>query len=244
MDAQLGLPYEMLDDLSVREQRVIVKRRIEEMRRIENYKIKSMTKSPTKPIDTPTNTRLYLRQMSRNNQQLAAAQTIQVQANSTMQSQFERRSRSNLPYSKKPPTTRSDTSDLFGETTTAATASPTFRNNRHALSVAGSDPTQASQLQEVSEYPFPKNALTNEYRKTRLLHKGCPKLLRLVDKQHAEIEKSIKESQRVSQRLISNIDRIKLSIMSTRSNAIQTPSLSNTLEDRYVVSGLYSTKNA
>ena len=62
LDNQLGIPYEMLDDLSVREQRVIVKRRIAEMRLVENFKIKSMTKSPTKPIDTNTNTRLYLRQ--------------------------------------------------------------------------------------------------------------------------------------------------------------------------------------
>ena len=61
LDNQLGIPYEMLDDLSVREQRVIVKRRIAEMRMLENFKIKSMTKSPTKPIDTNTNTRLYLR---------------------------------------------------------------------------------------------------------------------------------------------------------------------------------------
>lgn len=42
----------MLDDLSVREQRVIVKRRIQELRMLENIKIKSQTKSPTKPIDT------------------------------------------------------------------------------------------------------------------------------------------------------------------------------------------------
>lgn len=65
LDHQLGIPYEALDDLSVREQRVIVKKRIAEMREIENFKIRSMTKSPTKPIDTSTNTRLYLRQMDK-----------------------------------------------------------------------------------------------------------------------------------------------------------------------------------
>ena len=41
LDNQLGIPYEMLDDLSVREQRVIVKRRINELRMLENFKIKS-----------------------------------------------------------------------------------------------------------------------------------------------------------------------------------------------------------
>ena len=61
LDAEMGIPYELLDDLSVREQRVIVKRRIAELREIENFKIRSMSKSPTKPIDTNTNTRLYLR---------------------------------------------------------------------------------------------------------------------------------------------------------------------------------------
>jgi hypothetical protein len=61
LDHQLGIPYELLDDLSVREQRVIVKRRIEEMRQVENYKIRTMSKSPTKAIDTATNTKLFLK---------------------------------------------------------------------------------------------------------------------------------------------------------------------------------------
>ena len=61
LDNQLCIPYEMLDDLSVREQRVIVKRRINELRMLENFKIKSQTKSPTKPIDTEENTRLYIK---------------------------------------------------------------------------------------------------------------------------------------------------------------------------------------
>ena len=64
LDNQLGIPYELLDDLSVREQRVIVKSRIQELRQIENYKIRSMTKSPARPIDTETNTRLFLKQMN------------------------------------------------------------------------------------------------------------------------------------------------------------------------------------
>lgn len=50
----------------MREQRIIVKRRIQELRQIENFRIRSMTKSPTKPIDTNTNTKLYLKQIGRN----------------------------------------------------------------------------------------------------------------------------------------------------------------------------------
>lgn len=65
LDHELGIPYEFLDGLSVREQRVIVKRRITELREIENSKIRSMVKSPTKPIDTSTNTRLYWKQMDK-----------------------------------------------------------------------------------------------------------------------------------------------------------------------------------
>ena len=65
LDAQLGIPYDMLEDLSVREQRAIIKKRIAEIRQAENYKIRSYTKSPTTPIDTKTNTRLYRKQLSR-----------------------------------------------------------------------------------------------------------------------------------------------------------------------------------
>ena len=35
IDAWLGIPYEVLDDLSVREQRVVVKRRVAEIRQQE-----------------------------------------------------------------------------------------------------------------------------------------------------------------------------------------------------------------
>ena len=176
LDHQLGIPYELLDDLSVREQRVIVKKRIAELREIENFKIRSQTKSPTKPIDTSTNTRLYLRQMDKR-----ANLPNETMGSSTMQTQFEKRSRSNLPYSKKPGTTRSDISEIFGDMTTAATASPSIR---HALSIAGSTHDQ-NRLEEVSEMvpgSIPKSIITNTYRKSRLLAKGCPKLIRLVEK--------------------------------------------------------------
>ena len=48
----------------------------------------------------------------------------------TLKTQFERRSRSTIPYNKKSGTTRSDLSEVFGESTTATTAaSPiTLRN--------------------------------------------------------------------------------------------------------------------
>lgn len=163
--------------------------------------------------------------------------------NQTMQTQFERRSRSNLPYSKKHTATRSEVSDIFGEATTMATASPTFR---HALSVNGSDRQNAqdiSQIQEVTEVSLPKNAITNNYRKTRLLHKGCHKLLRLVDKHQVDIEQSIKDKNRMSQRLGTNMDRIKLSIMSNRANTIYTPNLAKTLDEPFT-SGFSTHKNA
>lgn len=76
LDHQLGIPYELLDDLSVREQRVIVKKRIAELREIENFKIRSQTKSPTKPIDTSTNTRLYLRQMDKRANETMGSSTM------------------------------------------------------------------------------------------------------------------------------------------------------------------------
>jgi len=37
LDNQLGLPYELLDDLSIREQRVIVMKKLAELREIEIY---------------------------------------------------------------------------------------------------------------------------------------------------------------------------------------------------------------
>lgn len=238
VDNQLGLPFELLDDLSVREQRVIVKRRIQELREIENFKIRTLTKSPTKPIDTNTNTKLYLRQMGRN--QLNLSQTV---ANSTIQTNFDKRSRSNIPYLKKPRTTRSDMSDnLFGDETTAATASPTtFR--QQALSIGGSDMTK---LHEVSEIPFPKNAVTNTYRKQRLLAKGCTKLIRQVEKYQGEIDRSILKKNALSAKLAPHImsDRVKMSIMSTRTNALDSPLRHNLMDEHRNFSGFNTSKNA
>ena len=96
----------------------------------------------------------------------------------------------------------------------------------------------------MTEFPLPKNAITNDYRKTRLLHKGCTKLLRLVDKHHVDIDKSIKDKTRLSQRLGSNMDRVKMSIMSTRANAVMTPNLAKNMEDSTMNSGCKTSKNA
>jgi hypothetical protein len=41
-------------------------------------------------------------------------------------------------------------------------------------------------LSEVVE--FPQSAFNNEYRKTRILSKGCPKLLNMANKHHAQVE--------------------------------------------------------
>lgn len=136
-------------------------------------------------------------------------------------------------------------SDVFGETTTAATASPTFR---HALSIGGSESKTVnnSKLHEVSEVPVPKLAVQNNYRLARLLHKGDKKLMKMVDHHARDLEKSFAESNKMSHRMMSNRDRIKLSIMSTRSNAIQTPNLANTMDaaDREAFSGFNTAKNA
>jgi len=132
-------------------------------------------------------------------------------------------------------------SDIFGDSTTAATASPTMR--RDALSIGGSDTIK---LQEVSEIPFLKNAITNTYRKSRLLQKGCPKLIKLVEKHHGEIDRSIIHHQRMTTRLANNItasERVKMSIMDTRSSVMDTPFRHHMIEE-HNYSGLHTSKNA
>jgi hypothetical protein len=56
----LGLPFEMLDEMSVREQRIIIKKRVAEIRQMQKMRI--AMRSPTKPIDTSTNKRLFVKQ--------------------------------------------------------------------------------------------------------------------------------------------------------------------------------------
>ena len=92
--------------------------------------------------------------------------------------------------------------------------------------------------------PLPKNAITNNYRKTRLLRKGCPKLLRLVDKHHVNIEKSIQDKNRINEKLGTNADRIKLSIMTNRASNIYTPNLAKTMDESPLKSGLSTHKAA
>ena len=93
--------------------------------------------------------------------------------------------------------------------------------------------------------PIPKNAITNNYRKTRLLRKGCPKLLRLVDKHHVNVDKSIQDKNRINEKLGTNVDRIKLSIMTNRANMIYTPNLAKTMDESPLKSTGFSThKNA
>lgn len=78
------------------------------------------------------------------------------------------------------------------------TASPSFRN---ALSVGGSEqPTKpdTNVLEEVSEIPIPKHAVQNIYRRNRLLLKGCPKLIRLVEKYNSNFEKTLAENHKYS----------------------------------------------
>ena len=50
----------MLDEMSVREQRIIIKKRVAEIRQMQKMRI--AMRSPTKPIDTSTNKRLFVKQ--------------------------------------------------------------------------------------------------------------------------------------------------------------------------------------
>ena len=59
IDNLYGIPYEMLDEMSVREQRILIKKRVAEVRKLQALRISS--KSPTKPIDTSTNKRLFIK---------------------------------------------------------------------------------------------------------------------------------------------------------------------------------------
>lgn len=93
---------------------------------------------------------------------------------------------------------------------------------------------------------IPKSFITNTYRRSRLLAKGCPKLIRLVEKHQLDLEKSI-DSQKYSERMLSYRDRIKLSIMTTRSKGHKTPNLGGTIDSDVTggnLSGLNKNRNA
>ena len=92
---------------------------------------------------------------------------------------------------------------------------------------------------------LPKNAITNNYRKMRLLRRGDPKLLRLVDKHLVNIEKSIQDKNRINDKLGTKADKLKLSIMTNRANMIYTPNLAKTMDDSPLKTSGFSThKNA
>lgn len=61
----LGIPYDYLEGLSVRQQRILVKARVTELIKRKNEEIRKVSRSPTKPIDTQTNTRLFIKQLSK-----------------------------------------------------------------------------------------------------------------------------------------------------------------------------------
>ena len=64
LDTWMGIPYEMLEGMSVRNQRVIVKQRVSELIKKINSRNRAGQKSPTKPIETHVNTRLFLSQLN------------------------------------------------------------------------------------------------------------------------------------------------------------------------------------
>lgn len=95
-------------------------------------------------------------------------------------------------------------------------------------------------------HSIPRSIIANTYRKSRLLAKGCPKLIRLVGKHQLDLEKSI-DSQKYSERMLSYRDRIKMSIMTTRSKVNKSPNLHSTIDTdgtRGAISGLNKNRNA
>ena len=108
--------------------------------------------------------------------------------------QHEKRSRSNKQHvvttSYKKPMT-SEFSDIGAESTTIGVASddcysPTLGEKNKPRAGLSLD-TSRHQLNTVTE--FPSSAKHNDYRKKRLLNKGCPKLLRMVKAHESDIEK-------------------------------------------------------
>ena len=192
IDAWLGIPYEVLDDLSVREQRVIVKRRVAEIRQQEALR-RMTSRSPTKPIDTETNTRLYLKQMDKKNTQwnltLNSVGSRDKQNPEVVANSKTRRSRSKPIEQYLTASVKSaGGSDLGNESTTAGLASedlgsPLISQKRQG----GLSLNTSHHLKSVAEYPI--SATHQDYRKKRLLSKGCPKLLRMVKQQETELDK-------------------------------------------------------
>lgn len=66
-----------------------------------------------------------------------------------------------------------------------------------------------------------------------MLAKGCPKLIKLVEKQQTSFEKSI-ESQKYSERMLTYRDRIKMSIMNTRFKSNTTPVIGANMDNNEV----------
>ena len=97
IDNMLGLPSKMLDELSVRQQRLIVKKRVQELRKLQAHYIRSNTKSPTIPIDTSTNRRLYEKQQQRLRTISKISELTPLSGKKTNLMQSSVRSRSHLP---------------------------------------------------------------------------------------------------------------------------------------------------
>ena len=137
VDTWLGIPYEMLEDMSVREQRVIVKQRVSELRQIEAHR-RLIGRAATKPIDTYVNTKLYIKQIDRRNGISPNSKEMpEIHFNEMTPGTV--RSRSNvtatsIPYAKKPWITRDTQSDFGNESTTigmnSEIDSPLIRGNR------------------------------------------------------------------------------------------------------------------
>ena len=69
--------------------------------------------------------------------------------------------------------------------------------------------------------------------------------MRLVDKHHVNVEKSIQDKNRFNEKFGTNADQLKLSIMTNRANMIYTPNLAKTMNESPLKTTGFSThKNA
>jgi len=74
MDEWLGIPYETLENLSVRQQREIIKKRAREIFQEDRAQRRMYSMIHTKPIDTATNTKIHFRKIENNLQRLTFEQ--------------------------------------------------------------------------------------------------------------------------------------------------------------------------
>lgn len=144
VDAWLGIPYDFLEGLSIRHQRSIVKQRITEILKSKNQAIRTSKKSPTRPIDTYTNTRNFLKQMERNSPNQGMNQgTNSRRAQTTMEQNL---------LKPKPSATGSEFAEMsttVGKPSEMDHESPFLKGRNGGLGTQ----RETERLSEVAEFP-------------------------------------------------------------------------------------------